>query len=177
MNKAAENFSKNLRAAVESWSMPTETYELYKSKLSHWNLTEAQWASAFDRLMDGNQDRKLPALSAIYTELEYQRRAARNENNRGFAHFDMPDGHHYVVRIMSENGEWLYAYASRKNAQGQKVELYGEKAGTQFYFPIDATNREICPDNPAPESQPTEPIEPNEDWPKEERQKLVNSDE
>jgi hypothetical protein len=157
-NPAAVRFVKQLCAAFSRYPITAETRELYANKLSGWRLTQNEWDTAADRIIEVQTDDNLPSLSIIYGYLKNAKASQRDDTNGGLATFDL-NGMAYGLRVRNDGGVWLIADVVMRDAHGKEVHLQkhvGEAFG--LHVPKDAYNVMVSPDNPAdplPEDTPS----------------------
>jgi hypothetical protein len=138
-NVAAVKFVKQLVAVYSRFKIDDTTKEIYTQKLSKWKLTQQEWDSALDLLVESHKDENLPALGTIYEFLKFAV-SKRQEADYGFMYFDL-NKYSYAVRLVRRDGVWVSA-----------------KTGKFFDAPKGATKVLFVPDKqaePEPDSIPT----------------------
>lgn len=148
-NIAAAKFLKQIIAAFCRYPPTADTKQVYLQKLSRWKLTQQQWDDALEILTNNSNIDDLPLLAEIYPVLKAQTDERKPGSNLASVHFDMPDGYHYVERVMSVDSVWVYYPLVLTGPKGIKIELRPEKVGKAFIPPEGATNIETFPDKPA----------------------------
>jgi hypothetical protein len=150
MSKESENFFQMLKASCRFKPEP-ETEALFKSKLSSWKLSKAQWTKALDMLIEDNKEPGLPLWSQILDVLRAVKTTAEEMNALGWCTFDL-DGRKNSIRIKSVDGGWKTMEMRRFpdiNYPYGKLAPTGQTTG--IHLPAGATNVHYNADHPTDE--------------------------
>lgn len=146
-NQAAIKFVRQLWAAFCRYPISAETKELYGQKLSKWRLTQGQWDTALDRIIEGHESESLPSLSDLYAKLkEAQISENAGNGNMGWASFRLYD-RDYSIRIWHDGHTWVISDLVYTDGQGRKTHMQTHvDQPVVNHIPADATDFLITPE-------------------------------
>lgn len=160
-NTAAIKFTKQLVAAFNRFPISAETKELYSSKLSRWKMTQPQWDTALDKLIEGHSE-NLPPLSEIYTALKNAQFTSQQSDSSANATVSFRhNGYEKVILCRNDSGVLVIrdvvihdVHGAEKHLQahvGDAVALHIPEAATDVLINYDHPARPEPNEIPTPE--------------------------